>query len=656
MSARASVTVGSNRALLLVGHAPVSLGGDGDGGPDGLVGLGGDGGAVAVPPAGGRGAVTEPSPMLAVLSALLDERGRIITAAASRTKTPQSATVEPRRPAPTRHSARSRAEAFADTPLEAPPRPPPRSRWNEINESVRGDRVVGRVQSGGLSEAPCSLLATGDAVPPRLVFHSQAYPMEAWRVRSLRGRSAVSELYAFDLEIEARFSEAMDPVTMDALLGAPAKIAYGPEAERPTHGIVSEVELLTDQADEVAVYRVTLVPRLWLLTQTRRSRVFADMNVPAVLRAVLRAAGLDDPSAPLFDIPRHWDRDLARFPKHEYVVQYDETDFDFFCRLAAHDGVFFFFVQGEAVDRVEFAIDGLGTPRFSDDPLPFQPDQGRLFDREPVISFRGARRRLPRQVAVNEYNWRHPDLPLAVSAPVSPTGFGTVVLYGEHYKSEAEGLAIARVRAAELAASARVYRGRSRVRGLAAGHRFKLEGHFDTSADLEYLVLEIVHTGRDGGTPRADDAEEPDADAYVNEFVAVPSDQPYAPPQRVPWPRIDGLVHGRVSGVENGMSAPLDDQGRYKVDLPWAEAENPGEAVSRWMRRAQLSAGADYGTHVPLHVGAEVLIAHVEGDPDRPVILAALHNGAQASPVTSANASASIIKTRGAIRIVMSDG
>ena len=77
--------------------------------------------------------------------------------------------------------------------------------------------------------------------------------------------------------------------------------------------------------------------------------------------------------------------------------------------------------------------------------------------------------------------------------------------------------------------------------------------------------------------------------------------------------------------------------------------------MSRWVRRAQLSAGDDYGTHLPLHRGTEVLVAHVEGDPDRPIIVGSVPNHETASPVTSANASQSKIATRHGITVTLDD-
>jgi type VI secretion system secreted protein VgrG len=60
--------------------------------------------------------------------------------------------------------------------------------------------------------------------------------------------------------------------------------------------------------------------------------------------------------------------------------------------------------------------------------------------------------------------------------------------------------------------------------------------------------------------------------------------------------------------------------------------------------------------HLLLYPGTEVLIAHIDGDPDRPIIVGAVHNEATRSPVTNAdNPDASVIFTQGGIEIEMYD-
>jgi type VI secretion system secreted protein VgrG len=114
-------------------------------------------------------------------------------------------------------------------------------------------------------------------------------------------------------------------------------------------------------------------------------------------------------------------------------------------------------------------------------------------------------------------------------------------------------------------------------------------------------------------------------------------------------------MHARVDGVQVGRAAPIDAHGRYRVLLPWDLYAEEGGRASRWVRMAQPHAGPGYGMHFPLHIGTEVLLAHVGGDPDRPVIVAAIPNPDTTSPVTSVNATQSRIQTRSGIVVEFED-
>src|SRR5690606_34820472 len=62
-------------------------------------------------------------------------------------------------------------------------------------------------------------------------------------------------------------------------------------------------------------------------------------------------------------------------------------------------------------------------------------------------------------------------------------------------------------------------------------------------------------------------------------------------------------------------------------------------------RMAQPHTGPGYGFHFPLRHGVEVLITFIDGDPDRPIISAAVPNPQTPSVVGSNNGTRNIIRT-----------
>jgi len=85
-------------------------------------------------------------------------------------------------------------------------------------------------------------------------------------------------------------------------------------------------------------------------------------------------------------------------------------------------------------------------------------------------------------------------------------------------------------------------------------------------------------------------------------------------------------MNARIDAESSGEYADLDSQGRYKVVLPFDLSGRRGGKASAWLRMAQPYAGSNHGMHFPLHKGTEVLLTFIDGDPDRPIIAAAVPN------------------------------
>ena len=110
------------------------------------------------------------------------------------------------------------------------------------------------------------------------------------RVRSLRGREALSESFRFDIEFHSDLEpDALRPI----LLGQSTTLILRRDgaARRVVTGITvrlrgGELRGITDRA-----YKLRLMPRIWLLRRRRDSRIFQDMSVVEVIRAVLKRSG-----------------------------------------------------------------------------------------------------------------------------------------------------------------------------------------------------------------------------------------------------------------------------------------------------------------------------------------------------------------------------
>jgi type VI secretion system secreted protein VgrG len=476
-----------------------------------------------------------------------------------------------------------------------------------------------------------------------LVFRTEALEPGSLRLLKLRGREAISTLYRMDLLLEAQGAEPLDPAAVDGLLGTPAHVAFGDAEEHPFHGVIRSVALDPSSSRVRALYRVTLVPRLWGATRTRRCRVFQEMTVPEIVLHVLSEHGM----AAGKEVEL---RASAPHPKREYTVQYQETDYAFLCRLLEHEGMFYFFEHSEAGALTVIADANFAFPAPAEtNPIPFVAASGALGAPSRGVFALGHRARVvERAVELRDYNYRIPSVALEAEADVDEAGVGLVFWYGEHFKDPDDGARLAALRAEELRARKHVYEGRSSAPGIRSGHRLALEGHFAPALDQVYAVVEVRHAADQGWSSQGGGAPE----GYRCRFAAIPFATAFRPRRRTPKPKIAGVLHAKVDG---GQKTWIDEHGRYRILLPFDTATPGTGSASRWIRRAQPLSGPTGKMHFPLEVGTEVLLGHIDGDPDRPIIVGAVPNHETPSPVVARNMMQNVVETRSGIRMIFDD-
>lgn len=480
--------------------------------------------------------------------------------------------------------------------------------------------------------------------PQPIEFLSAAVPKEFLEVRKLRGREALSRLYHFDLVLK----RAAGPLTqgqIDDMLKRPCALSTGLGDHDIVHGIVERLSLMDGQSEGAATYRARVVPSAWLLTLARNNRIFQDMTVAEIVEAIFTEYKLSKGEG--FAIL------VEGGTKHEYVVQYEESDWDFIQRWLEYEGLFYWFEQTAKGAKIIIADANADASPVADPNAISYRDRNSLGTggEDTVWDWTLDQRRIPARVAVMDHNYRTPHVPLVATANTdTEAGFGSVFFYGEHFKDVDVGKKIAKLRAERIVCSQRTFRATTDCARFRVGHSFELQGHFDSGQDGKYLITAIDHVGGVG-----DDAGLSQAGRHNAYFEAISMDVPFRPERLTPWPRITGIIHAHVDADSEGDFAEIDDVGRYKVRMPFDTSGATGAKSSRWIRMAQPYAGAGYGTHFPLHKGAEVLVAHIDGNPDRPVIMGAVPCAHTPSPSAAANAHQSVIQTASGIRMELDD-
>ncbi|MCW5282652.1 type VI secretion system tip protein TssI/VgrG, partial [Pseudomonas aeruginosa] len=220
------------------------------------------------------------------------------------------------------------------------------------------------------------------------------------QVLSFSGREAISQPFAFDLELVGE-----RPVPdLESLLHKPAFLTLGP-AGNGIHGLVRSAGQ-GDSGKRLTRYRITLVPQLAYLAQRTNQRIFQHLTVPQIVGRVLEEQGI------LADAYRF--QLGTRYPEREYCVQYDESDLQFVQRLCCEEGIHFHFQHSATAHLLVFGDDQTVFPRLA--PVAYQQDSSLVADRPAVKRFGVRLETRTSRVTRRDYDFEKPRLTLESAA------------------------------------------------------------------------------------------------------------------------------------------------------------------------------------------------------------------------------------------------
>ena len=433
---------------------------------------------------------------------------------------------------------------------------------------------------------------------------------------------------------------------------------------RYVHGIVTDALVSGTSIDAFTpeenlpngVVHLVIAPAVALLNQRINSRVFQNIKVTDVLKQVLGEA--------LGDYGRKVTLKTSRdYQELEYCTQYEETDSDFVQRLMATEGIMSYFVhrENEKVEELVLFDEATQYPEL------MTLDHGKVsFETSPqagqsaeTVSIFNARGRLtPTTVSMRAFNWSRAAAPDDSSA----TGKDGLKRQRELYLGEArvglralrnDGTYATTSAATQVKLIQEVERSRgslccawSNVTGLTPGTVFDLDNAAREELNRKYLVVHVEHQGsRPGDAERGSGSAAGDADEvlYSNTFECVPSDvllRLPRPPRRV----IQTMQTALVVGDED---VTTDIHGRIKVQFHWDRHGKNDRRSSCWVRVAQSSAGMGFGCVFIPRKGQEVVVAFLDGDPDKPLVIGSVHNGINSPPYElPTEKTRSVIRTR----------
>lgn len=406
----------------------------------------------------------------------------------------------------------------------------------------------------------------------------------------------------------------------DLRLGTKASVAIhgSPLGARFFHGIVTRVGRGQTRTD------VRVEARLARLRGRKTHRIFHDCSHLEVVKRLLEE----------HRIPLRL-RITRSYPKAPHLIQRGESDLAFVERLLAEAGIFYFFDHTQQTGRdldttnlgegeiVVLADSASAYSVLTGSPLHQRAAQtGAVRDDQALVGLVDERATRVERVLSLGRTFSTPskrifsDSILDPSVLAEPPPFPrdsqrSIAIEHLFDADDAPVLpSTARDRLDSERARSRTFRARSTNPHLMPGRRYALAEALLDDTPSELVLLEVRHDG---------DAERKD-EFYRNDSLST--DSAVVHRRRMPQRRSAPLETATVVGP-NGAELHTDGHGRVQVQFHW---DLEREAPSAWVRVAQSWSGAGFGANFLPRVGTEVLVGYVGGDPDRPIILGALHN------------------------------
>jgi type VI secretion system secreted protein VgrG len=448
---------------------------------------------------------------------------------------------------------------------------------------------------------------------------------EDLKVTGFTGTEEISRLFSFRVEL---CSDDAD-ITFDEIVGKPCVLEIrAASGSRYVNGIVRRF-VRTGEGTNLTHYAAEIVPVHWLLTKRHKSRIFqesscADMTIPGIIQKVLEDAGIPSDNY-RFALQ-------GSYGTREYVVQYRESEMNFVSRLMEEEGIFFFFehtADGHVMVIGDSPVAHTGTP--NEEEFAYREQTGLVTaqEQEYVYGLRDGQEIQTGAVALTDYNFQQPRADLKAAATADQYAALEYSDYPGKYVEKSVGDRYATIRLEEFQCQKRVQQMEATVRALLPGFKFTLTDHPNEAHNREYLVTHLTHQAR-----QPQSAEEEATGKGIEYHVSVrtmPSDVSFRAPRITPRPVIQGTQTAIVVGPA-GEDLYTDKYGRVKVQYFWDRQGQFNENSSRWTRVAQSAAGGGYGIMFLPRVGQEVVIAFLEGDPDKPLITGCVYNSDQMPP------------------------
>ncbi|MFA8325413.1 type VI secretion system Vgr family protein [Burkholderia ubonensis] len=451
--------------------------------------------------------------------------------------------------------------------------------------------------------------------PKRDPATGQLPPMPTVSVVSWVVREAICEPYSVKAVVTTPIA-----IPRKTVLGQLAKFSVRPEdgrAEREFAGFVTQFDSVSESRDGYT-YRIVMRQHLAVMDGPSNCATYQGMASWEIIKEILARYDLRFWMQIEFNLRRE-------HPKHPFRFQYNMGDWDYIKLEMEQAGLYCYTKAGEHGDVLVIAddVDGYLRPAI---PVLDRPTAGLATFEESIFSFKVRSRVGPESYVVADYNpeqaWeRFRDESRVVSD--DETVIGKPYVWGTHHDDANGAKREAQLRHEAARASQIRYSVESTVLAIRPGSIVQSDRALE-DADAAMFVTTVVHRGARNAS-------------YVNSFTAIPADRPYRREiDERRWPKIPGTLGATVTSPDKYKFAYLTDKGEYVVRFHCDFGNWPKGGESVPLRLAKPFAGKNHtGMHMPALDGDEALIGFREGNPNKPFIVAFIHNSERPDLINS---------------------
>ena len=450
-----------------------------------------------------------------------------------------------------------------------------------------------------------------DRSPSGLVFTCKIgrLPEQTFQVTEFSLSESLSSL--FSLTISA--VSLLPSITFEDHLGSAASLTVTRDGVkvRTVQGLLASAEQGNTDGNKTW-YHFLIRTEMWIMTLNQDSRIFQKQSVPEVLATLLKEAHVKN------DLKFYQDE---LHQKRDYITQKRESAYDFWCRLAAEEGINFWFEEGP---KLFYSDNHLGMTAGIN--LTYNPQADTDIRDSTAFSWRYAEQLCSDVIIQKDYNPDRPSYPFQHNVTGEVHKQHPVFESYGRYRDDETGKPFTQLRYEQSQNQRQTGTAGTNCFALMPGKIFTLKNHPSAVMNQSWQVITVNHHGIQ---PLADNGGG-EGTTFSNTVQFIPGTREWRPPFRF-RPQADGDELATVVGPK-GEEIYTNEQGAVKVYFHWDRYGNPDHSASCWVRVAMGWNGSGYGFSAVPRIGQEVIVSYLNGDIDRPIITGCTYNGRNVPP------------------------